>query len=344
MIDKKKSLLVVEQNMNFNEVFIEHISQLPYTIGNFFESWDQPFKHSFKNKLKNLFHRNILRNKNYINLLKQEQYNRFCKNCIQNFEKRFPETFDYCIIFRADRLPKFLIEYLNKKSIKIIAYQYDSLSISEKILEYKKDIDTIFVFDPDDLRYAANNLAFTTNYHFNISSNKSQTYFMYYLGMWQASRFQKLSNLLKNTERNKLKNKIYLSDNKEISNNEEISITKTHIPYKEYLKDIMLASVLIDIKLEVHNGLSFRFFEALNLKKKIITNNHSIKNYNFYHPDNIFVTDFETFDGLEEFIQKPYHPVHEDIVQMYSLENWIKNIFDIDDYTAIPLPKTDIVS
>jgi len=58
--------------------------------------------------------------------------------------------------------------------------------------------------------------------------------------------------------------------------------------------------------------------------------------YNFYHPDNIYITDFEDFDGLEEFLQKP---VNENIVRMYSLENWIKNIFEIEDYIPIPLPK-----
>jgi len=50
------------------------------------ESWDQSFKYSFKNKLKNLFHPNILQNKNYISFLKQEQYNSFCRKCIQNFD------------------------------------------------------------------------------------------------------------------------------------------------------------------------------------------------------------------------------------------------------------------
>ncbi|MCY0975831.1 hypothetical protein PGH12_13910 [Chryseobacterium wangxinyae] len=338
---EKKSILIVEQNMNFNEVFVEHISQLPYTIGNFFESWDQPFKYSFKNKLKNIYHRNILRNKNYIESLKQEQYNSFCEKCIHNFEKRFTNVFDYCIIFRADRLPEFLINYLSKKSNKTITYQYDSLSVSEKILHYKNYLHKIFVFDPADLQYRADNLAFTTNYHFNISYKKSNSIFMYYLGVWKATRYQKLCNLLRNSEVNKFKNKIFLIDSNELSENKEIQIIKAHIPYKMYLKEIIAATVLIDIKLEVHNGLSFRFFEALNFKKKIITNNHSIKNYNFYHPDNVFITDFENFDGLAEFMQKPYQTIPENIVKMYSFENWIKNILEIDDYIAIPLPKTD---
>lgn len=71
--------------------------------------------------------------------------------------------------------------------------------------------------------------------------------------------------------------------------------------------------VLIDLKREEHNGLSLRFFEAMNYQNKIITNNQSVKEYDFYHPNNIFVTDYNDISGLKEFIALPYMDIKTEI-------------------------------
>jgi len=263
---EKKSILVVEQNMNFNEVFVEHLSYLNYNIGNFFESWDKPFQYTRWAKLKNLFHRNILGNKHYIEVLKQNQYDQFCKKCIRDFEKKFLGQFDYCLVFRADRLPEFLILYLRNKARKIVAYQYDGLSQTKNILNYKKYFDHIFIFDPFEIHNLSNDCRFTTNYHFSLKSIDTIYFTLYYLGTWQRSRYNGIIKLLKNIPNSK--NKIVLCDPNQVCDNPDVMICHNHIPYKNYLKEIKFAKVLIDIKLEDHNGLSFRFFEALNLEKK----------------------------------------------------------------------------
>ena len=38
--------------------------------------------------------------------------------------------------------------------------------------------------------------------------------------------------------------------------------------------------------------------------KKIITDNFSVKNYDFYHPNNIFVTNYVNLEGLVDFFYK----------------------------------------
>ncbi|WP_143755858.1 hypothetical protein [Kaistella haifensis] len=97
--------------------------------------------------------------------------------------------------------------------------------------------------------------------------------------------------------------------------------------YQEYLNLVEDSKTLVDIKPSYQNGLSFRIFEALGYEKKIITNNSYVKEFNFYNPDNIFVTDFENFTGLNEFLEKPYSPIDEKIVYEYSLENWLHKLF-----------------
>lgn len=100
----------------------------------------------------------------------------------------------------------------------------------------------------------------------------------------------------------------------------------------------MRSKAILDMKLPYHEGLSFRFFEAIYYKKKIITDNVNVKNYDFYHPDNIFITDYEDFSGLKEFLEKPYYEIDEKIVNKYGVENWLRYVLDIEPHQKIDLP------
>ena len=109
--------------------------------------------------------------------------------------------------------------------------------------------------------------------------------------------------------------------------------------FADNLEAAKQAKILIDFKTPVHNGLSFRPFEALGYRKKLITTNAEIKKYDFYHPDNIFVWDGKSLDGLAEFVAKPYRELPPEIYQKYSFGNWLRYILDIPPHQKITLPE-----
>jgi len=76
----------------------------------------------------------------------------------------------------------------------------------------------------------------------------------------------------------------------------------------------------------------------MNFRKKIISNNFSVKKYDFYHPDNIFLTDFENLERLKDFLQRSYHEIDAKIRKKYDLPNWIKYVLDVGEYQKIELP------
>ena len=94
---------------------------------------------------------------------------------------------------------------------------------------------------------------------------------------------------------------------------------------------------MVDFKTPIHNGLSFRAFEALGYQKKLITTNENIKKYDFYHPDNVFVWDGKDKNGLEEFIQRPYFKIDCAIREKYGFKNWIHYVLNIRPYQSISL-------
>src|SRR5690606_41419918 len=84
--------------------------------------------------------------------------------------------------------------------------------------------------------------------------------------------------------------------------------------------DLKHSSVILDFSISAHRGYSFRVFEALKYKKKLITTNPHIIRAEFYHPHNIYLLDQGTA-GIPEFLRKPYVRSEEHTSELQSREN-----------------------
>ena len=60
--------------------------------------------------------------------------------------------------------------------------------------------------------------------------------------------------------------------------------------------------------------------------------------HDFYHPHNIFVWE-DSFDGLAEFLKKPYHQLPTEIKEKYGFKNWISYMLNLPKHQKIDLPK-----
>ncbi|WP_139420679.1 hypothetical protein [Chryseobacterium mulctrae] len=339
---EKKSILIVDPFEKMSKILIEELNNLDYNAIPLFKEKMKSFDYSQVSrfdKLKNIFHRFFFKNNNYYHVLLEKFYQKYTEDLLENIIKQKTKI-DYALIFRPHGFSSKFYKHLTKLTSEISLYEYDGLYNSRALILKKnqKYVKNIFLFDHIDLA-KIEGAKFITNYHYTIlSGEEDEKYDFYYLGSHSDERITNLTNFINCTQKYNKEINIQAPKNL-ISDNENIKFITQAIDYKDYLLSIKNTKAIIDLKSPIHNGLSFRFFEGLNLEKKIITNNHSVKNYNFYHPDNIFITDYESFDGLEEFMQKTYHPMPNDIVKMYSLENWIKNIFEMGDYIPIPIPK-----
>ena len=73
-------------------------------------------------------------------------------------------------------------------------------------------------------------------------------------------------------------------------------------------------------------GLTIRVLEALGAKKKLITTNEDIVNYDFYRPENIYVYK-DKFDLKAPFFTEEYQEIDKEVYKKYSLRSWLKEIF-----------------
>lgn len=100
------------------------------------------------------------------------------------------------------------------------------------------------------------------------------------------------------------------------------------ISYKENIDNILHTRCVVDIVQDGQIGITLRPLEALFLRKKLITNNKSIINENFYTPKNIFVIDLDDFSKIKEFIESPFSDIEDKIVKQYTVDAWLNHFVE----------------
>lgn len=98
------------------------------------------------------------------------------------------------------------------------------------------------------------------------------------------------------------------------------------LPLHQAAQRIAQATALIDIAQPGQQGITLRSLEAQFYHKKLITNNRSVRNEDFYHRDNIYILGDDDRD-LAEFVKSDYTPIDYSSIAKYDIVNWIGDVF-----------------
>lgn len=83
---------------------------------------------------------------------------------------------------------------------------------------------------------------------------------------------------------------------------------------------------VLDIEHPRQTGLTMRTLETLGARKKLVTTNASVRDYDFFLPENICVIDRRNPVIPSSFLQTPYVDVDPLIYHRYRLEGWLDEI------------------
>ena len=291
------------------------------------------FRYKTKDRILNFIQKTFLGNKDYKKQLIDDYYTAEVSQTLSSFA---PKSIDYAIVIRPDKLDLKTIEKIHNTAHKVVAYQWDGLARFPKVFKVINHFQRFFVFDLDDYhlykdRYA--NLLPCTNFYFDIPEEEValNSKEVLYVGVYIKDRIQSLVRVVNALSQYDLILNINLFYSRKTPpfSHPHITFFSKGLNYAQYLTLTKKATVLLDIKTVDHNGLSFRIFEAIKYQKKLITDNKSIKLYDFYHPNNFYVVENDLFEGLSDFLESDFVPLSEDIRQKYSFSNWVKNILEI---------------
>ena len=116
---------------------------------------------------------------------------------------------------------------------------------------------------------------------------------------------------------------------KEVGINPE-SIHIYGLSMKESIEKMCEAKVAVDVQFGSQSGLTMRTIESLATKTKLITTNEHVKEYDFYNPVNIFVINKNNIEVPKDFFETPYQEIDSEILEKYSLKNWLKEILSFE--------------
>lgn len=334
---KQKILLINKSGLSLP--FQKAIKEEGFDVVSFFDEQLPNFEKTLFQKFNNIFRRKFLDDKTYLQRVEKSFIE---KQYIKRCEDLKSERFDYALFFRADLYPEKMIQNIRKISSKMVTDQYDGMEVCGKIIDYLPYFDRLFVFDPDDFKkYKDQCFLPITNCWFPDTEKISEiTQDFFYIGVGTDDRQQKIINFQKAiAEKYSLKAVLTVPHFREEKEIGSVNFLHKGLSYSENMKQLKSSKCLIDFKLNYHTGLSFRFFEAMYYGKKIITDNTTVKKYDFYNPANIFVTDYKNFDGLEEFLATPIEPIEPKILEKYGFKNWIHYVLNLAAHQKIELPQ-----
>ena len=204
------------------------------------------------------------------------------------------------------------IKSKNKKC-KVIVYYWNKL-VFDSYFDILNDpnVDEFYTFDEEEAEKY--NFKFNTTYYSKRVKLKKKKikYDVLFLGR-AKDRYDDLMKL----------DKQY----KELGINtlfKVITDEKDYIDYYDYLDLIAESKSILDFNAYNQVGLSLRTMEALFFKKKLITNNENVKNYDFYNKNNIFILGKDNIKNLNKFINSKYVDIDQKIIDYYDFDNWIE--------------------
>lgn len=259
------------------------------------------------------------------------------ENIIEELDKRGIQ--DQILVINPEIIEKEFHQKIKSYTKKYIAYLYDS--VDRYPVEHLLDgvFDEIFSFDKNDIKKYSFSEANNYNYINELTKEKSETETVdvIYIGSFD-SRMDMIEKIGEKLQSKDIKFNFFIVGKKATlytfknffsRKYRHLIFKRKRIEQEKTLELYQNSKVILDIVRENQSGLSFRIFEALGLQKKIITNNATITDFDFYNPKNILVIDSDASSIDKKFIESPYQILTSAIYAKYTIENWVGTIFKL---------------
>ena len=273
-------------------------------------------------------------------------FNQHSHNYFHNIiNKHESERFDFVVVIKSDMMPESTLKEIKStfNEAKLILYLYDSVADIPGIEKKFKYYDRILTFDRVDainMNLVFRPLFFSDDY-IAKSNHIEYCYDIAFLGTIHSDRFRILKQIMKQAYEMKKRSYwfFYLQANfmfywywltkKEFNYKDKVLFSFKKKSGSEIAKLVEQTKIIIDIESPGQKGLTMRTIEMIGLKKKLLTTNHDILNYDFFNPHNICVIDRNNPIIHDSFIEAQYQDILEDVYWKYHIKSWILDVLNM---------------
>ncbi|WP_312364458.1 hypothetical protein [Sphingobacterium sp.] len=209
---------------------------------------------------------------------------------------------------------------LRNRGLSIIFWYWNPTKIYSKALPINLPKEFMpYSFDPEDCKEFK--MEFNTTFYFNNIELpvRQKKYEILFVGMDKGRKSQLEDFRLRLKELN-ISNLIYIVSNRNFLGKHA---GNKPIGYSQYLKYISESNAILDLIQDRQSGLTLRAMESIFFSKKLITNDLTIVNQQFYNENNVFIIGKDKLEDLKEFVRTPYLPLETSIVEYYDVNNWL---------------------
>jgi hypothetical protein len=256
------------------------------------------------------------------------------------------DCYDYVLFLNAEAISAKNLQILrdNQTKAKFIIYMWDSLKNKKYTLDLLPYFDLKHTFDKEDSQIEKYGLLFRPLFFLDVYKDMGLTLEndmvdLLFVGTVHSDRYsllmtikEKCHGLGKNVDYfmffqskklfylQKALNKAFRAA--KMSDFEFNPLTKDGL-----IQKINRGKVILDIQHAGQKGLTMRTIEMIGAKKKIITTNKEIMEYDFYNPNNIFYLDRDNIELKKSFFDNPYKEIDKEVYSKYSIGGWLQDVF-----------------
>lgn len=256
--------------------------------------------------------------------------------------------YDYVLFLNLEAISEKDLLVLKESQPKaiFIMYMWDSVKNKKHTASLFPYFDLKHTFDKDDSEnelYTAFNfrpLFFLDEYR-NLDGGGIKDIDLLFVGTIHSDRYQLLMKIRSLCEEMGKKTDFFLfiqskklyyarkASDKSFSGAKMADFEFIPLPKQDLINKLIRTKVVLDIQHPSQTGLTMRTIEMIGAKKKIITTNRNIKDYDFYNPNNIHSIGRGTIELDMSFFETDYKDLDETIYHRYSIDGWLEDVFSI---------------
>ncbi|MDY5764721.1 MAG: hypothetical protein SPK10_08025 [Treponema sp.] len=253
----------------------------------------------------------------------------------RNLKKINNRNYDIVFIIVGRNLSDSFLKTVKKENTKIVLYLWDDVARVENFELLQKYSDKIISFDKEDCtKYGFTFLPlFYLNDFYQEISDSPKKYDIYGVYWNHSDRLRIINSIIKQSCEKSLF--FYIAVGRIfflrtlLRKEAAIHFSFRSMPYRENVENMKDAKAILDIQFPSQHGLTIRTIEALGSGCKVITTNESVKQYDFYNPQNILIIEREHPVVDWNVLDSPYQRIDENIRRKYSVTNWVKSVLKI---------------
>lgn len=256
------------------------------------------------------------------------------------------KEYDYIFIIKGDMVPVKILQEMRAryKKAKLCLYLYDSVKNIPGILKKLKYFDVKYSFDKKDCSVYPDlklrPLFFADEFRKENRKENQYKYDISFCGTIHSDRYKIIKEIEEICNKKKykfywfgyLQSKFvyyYYKITKSEFRNCDITIFKFDKLNSKDIADIVENSrIVLDMQHPKQTGLTMRTIEMIGMKKKVVTTNKEIEQYDFYRPENICIIDRNNIQINDEFLKLPYQELDKKTYEEYSLDSWVLEVLE----------------